>query len=141
MKFIAMSLGVFLWVCGTSAAEPLLLPADSAYRQARAGSITLIDIRRPGEWRQTGVPDGAVALTMHNSKGPNAFYETVLAAVDRDKSRPIALICAAGNRSRWASRFLAGKGFKQIVNVAEGLFGNGKLPGWLARGLPVVPLK
>ena len=56
----------------------------------------------------------------------------------RDKSRPIAVICAAGNRSRWASRFLAEKGFAKVIDVAEGLFGNGRLPGWLARGLPVV---
>lgn len=120
---------------GGAVAEPFLMSADRAHRLAKAGEVLLIDIRRPQEWRKTGVPDGALALTMHTSE--ESFYQRVLAAVRRDKTRPVALICAAGNRSRWASNFLGSKGFTRIANVAEGFFGNGSLPGWRARGLPV----
>jgi rhodanese-related sulfurtransferase len=73
---------------------------------------------------------------MHDPNGVDGFYAAVLSAVGKDKNRPIALICAAGNRSRWAQAFLADKGFKNIQNVGEGLFGNSTLPGWLKRGLP-----
>jgi rhodanese-related sulfurtransferase len=136
MKYFVF-LFIFMGISAANGAEPLLLAADAAYQRARSGKLTLIDIRSPSEWRQTGVPKAAIAVTMHDSKGVDAFYANVLAAVDRDKSRLIALICAAGNRSRWAQGFLAEKGFQNIRNVSEGMFGNGKLPGWLARGLPV----
>jgi len=121
--------------CGDASAEPLLLTADWAHKQAKSGEILLIDIRTPQEWRQTGVPDGAITLTMHTSE--SEFYRRVLAAVGRDRSKPIALICAAGNRSRWASNFLTRKGFTNVANISEGFFGNGILPGWRARELPV----
>lgn len=134
--FRVIALICALSVCGGSAvAEPLLMPADRAHRLAKSDEILLIDIRRPREWRKTGVPDGALTLTMHTSE--EAFYQRVLAAVGRDKSKPVALICAAGNRSQWASNFLESKGFTRIANVAEGFFGNKSLPGWRARGLPV----
>lgn len=133
-RTLSLLIALTLW-SATARAEPLLLRADAAYKRATSGEITLIDIRTPREWRETGVPQGAMTLTMHTSK--NVFYERVVAAVGGDKSKPIALICAAGNRSRWASNFLAEKGFSRILNVGEGLFGNGTLPGWLTRGLPV----
>ncbi|NKB60024.1 MAG: rhodanese-like domain-containing protein [Alphaproteobacteria bacterium] len=133
----ALLLILFFTIPGSAFADSALLTADTAYQRARSGHITLLDIRSPGEWRQTGMPAGAVALTMHNPDGADAFYKDVLEAVGRDKSRPIAVICAAGNRSRWAQAFLTSKGFTNIQDVGEGLFGNGALPGWLKRGLPV----
>tara|TARA_Y100000588_G_scaffold59796_1_gene58739 strand:- start:116 stop:532 length:417 start_codon:yes stop_codon:yes gene_type:complete len=133
-RSLPLLIALTLW-CATARVEPLHLPADATYERATSGEITLIDIRTPREWQETGVPVGAIALTMHTSK--NVFYERVVAAVGGDKSKPVALICAAGNRSRWASNFLAEKGFSRISNVGEGLYGNGSLPGWLERGLPV----
>ena len=81
------------------------------------------------------MPRRAFALTMHTSKV--VYYRRVLAAVGQDKTKPIAVICAAGNRSLWASNFLTQRRFSRVANVGEGHFGNHKLPGWLARGLPV----
>lgn len=131
-----IALFILLTLSGVARSEPLLLSAETAYQRAQSGDITLIDIRSPGEWRETGVPSGAIPVTMHHPDGVDAFYAAVMSAVGKDKNRPIALICAAGNRSRWAQAFLADKGFKNIQNVSEGLFGNNKLPGWLQRGLP-----
>ncbi len=136
-KFFAY-IAVFIALSGTALADSYLMSADTAHGRARAGDITLIDIRSPKEWRQTGIPDGAIAVTMHDENGIDAFYENVLAAVGHDKSKPIALICAAGNRSHWARNYLAAQGFQNVRDVSEGFFGNGKLPGWLARGLPIV---
>lgn len=129
MMRIVVLLTLWLGWCGAAGAEPILLPADSAHKQALSGKVMLFDIRTPQEWQRTGIPEGAIALTMHTPKGASAFYENVLAAVGRDKSKPIAVICAAGNRSRWASTFLAAKGFTNVSDVAEGFFGNGTLPG------------
>lgn len=132
----SLALFILLTLSGVARSEGFLLSADTAYQRAQSGDVTLIDIRSPGEWRETGVPSGAIAVTMHDPEGVDAFYAAVLSAVGKDKTRPIAIICAAGNRSRWAQAFLADKGFKNIQNVGEGLFGNNKLPGWLKRGLP-----
>ena len=129
-----------LWVLflpGGAWAGSGLLHADDAYRRVQSGDITLIDIRSPAEWRQTGVPKGALPITMHNPDGVEAFYRAVLAALGNDKQKPVAVICAAGNRSRWARKFLAGKGFSHVEDVGEGLYGNGIDPGWLRRGLPL----
>ncbi len=136
-RIISYALFCILFLSGGARAGPGQLHADDAYRRAQSGEITLIDTRSPAEWRQTGLPGGALPVTMHNPDGVDAFLRAVLAATGNDKHKPIALICAAGNRSRWAQKFLAEKGFTNIENVGEGLYGNGVHPGWLRRGLPL----
>lgn len=116
------------------------ISAIEAYNGVVNGSLTLIDIRSPGEWEKSGIPKGSIPITMHNPAGKAAFKNAVLAAVKGDKMRPIALICAVGGRSHWAQGYLKEHGFTQVVDVAEGMFGRGKtMPGWLTRDLPVIP--
>ena len=52
----------------------------------------------------------------------------------------IALICATGGRSAYVADVLAKNGISGVLDVPEGMFGNGAAPGWIARGLTVVPL-
>jgi rhodanese-related sulfurtransferase len=127
---------LLLTVAMAEAGEPRIA-ADEAYRKAASGEITLIDIRTPQEWRESGIPAGALPITMHDPKGPQAFYRNVLAALDNDKKRPVALICARGYRSDWAQAFLARAGLTNVLDVSEGMFGRDGRPGWLKRGLPV----
>ncbi len=118
------------------------ISAIEAYNGVVNGSLTLIDIRSPGEWEKSGIPKGSIPITMHNPAGKAAFKNAVLAAVKGDKMRPIALICAVGGRSHWAQGYLKKHGFTQVVDVAEGMFGRGKtMPGWLKRDLPVEACK
>jgi len=56
-----------------------------------------------------------------------------------DRDRPIALICARGNRSTVASSALTQAGYTHVYNIREGMFGSPDGPGWLARGLPTDP--
>ena len=116
-----------------------LLSAPEAYRMMQAGQLILIDVRSPGEWKQTGIPAGAKAITMHDPRGLTAFRDRVLATAGNDPSRPIALICAHGNRSKLMQAFLSTQNFTAIHDVGEGMLGRTNLPGWLRRGLPVVP--
>ena len=44
------------------APERATLSVREAHEQAKAGKLLLIDIRRPDEWRDTGVPEGAIPL-------------------------------------------------------------------------------
>ena len=111
------------------------LSAADAHAAAVAGQIILIDIRRPDEWARTGLGEGALPLDMRRPDFASALAKLVEAAPDL----PIALICARGVRSARLSARLAEAGFTRIVDVPEGMLGSGAGPGWLKRGLPVVP--
>jgi rhodanese-related sulfurtransferase len=132
------SLVLVLWTgSGVSAAENIISAPD-ARAAALAGSVIIIDVRSPREWRQTGVPSGARTVTIHNRNGIKASIAQMAKAVGGDKSKPIALICAAGARSARALKILTAAGFTKIQNVSEGMLGRPDAgPGWLKRGLPV----
>jgi rhodanese-related sulfurtransferase len=112
-----------------------MLGVQAAHAQARAGEILLVDIRTPGEWRRTGVPEGAVPLDMRRDD----FINRLDAFVAQDPTRPVALICAGGVRSARLSRQLLAAGYQQVIDVPEGLHGSSAGPGWLASDLPVRP--
>ena len=115
---------------------PALISAPDAYALAQAGEITLIDIRTPREWRNTGVPEGAALINMRDRD----FVDQVLAQIGGDKSTPIALSCATGGRSSNSARKLRELGFTNVSDVSEGFHGNRTAgPGWEARGLPIEP--
>jgi rhodanese-related sulfurtransferase len=106
---------------------------DEAFERAAAQDILLIDIRRPDEWRATGVPQFGTALDMRN----HDFTTQLSELSGRDFGAPIALICARGVRSARLSARLKSAGFTQIIDVPEGMLGSRVGPGWLRRGLPV----
>jgi rhodanese-related sulfurtransferase len=107
--------------------------ADEALAQVRAGEATLIDIRTPAEWKQTGVAEGALTIDMTKP----TFVDEVLAAVDGDRAAPIVLICRTGNRTNFTRNALERMGFSNVTHVAEGMAGSRAGPGWVKRGLPV----
>lgn len=109
------------------------LTVAQAYDAAIAGSILLIDIRTPKEWRQTGVGQGAYPIDMRRDD----FLQALSEVTEGHKDRAIALICARGVRSARLSRKLSQAGFTSILDVPEGMLGSGAGPGWLAGGLPV----
>ena len=106
-----------------------------AHARALAGEIVLIDVRRPNEWRRTGLPASGHAVTMHQNGA--AFRAGLLKATDGRPDRPVALICATGGRSTWVQPQLRQWGFQNLINVAEGMVGGRYGPGWLKSGLPV----
>lgn len=120
----------------SEAAGPNLSP-EEALSKAQAGEITLIDIRTPGEWRQTGVAAVAKRVDMADPKGPQAFLSKLLEEMGGDKSAPIALICRTGNRSGYLQEQLQSIGFTEVYNVPEGMAGSKAGPGWIRRGLPM----
>jgi rhodanese-related sulfurtransferase len=115
------------------------IDAKSAYSLAQSGQLIIIDIRRPSEWRRTGIPDGSAPISLQHfsRKIRREFFGDVLAVVQGDKSQSIGLICARGGRSAWALELLEEVGFSSVHDISEGMFGNAKAPGWLARDLPI----
>lgn len=113
-------------------AEFSTMKPDQAYKAALAGEIILIDIRRPEEWAETRVGEGAIGLDMRAEN----FVPTLVALRRANPGKPIALICRTGNRTGYVTSALAGQGFPDLVDVSEGMVGGANGPGWLSRGLP-----
>ena len=119
-----------------------VITAPEALSLSMKGEITLIDVRSVDEWRESGIPKGAKAISIHDPDGMEAFVAKITAAVKGDKSRPVALICARGVRSTRADWALSKAGFTNILIVREGTSGNWiDGPGWFDRKLPVEPYR
>jgi len=127
-----------LLLLGASAAraEPDM-SAPQVFEALRQGRILVIDIRTPGEWRETGVIPGAGRVDFY--QGPEVLLKSVLQMAGGDRSAPIALVCRTGNRTTQAQKFLQAQGFTQVYDLREGMAGSAAGPGWLNRRLPVEP--
>lgn len=115
------------------------LTPDEARGMAERGELTIVDIRLPVEWERTGLPQGALAISLQDQtlQPREGFAADVLAALADDPDRPVALVCASGHRSAFAQQLLLQGGFSRVHDISEGMVGGEYGPGWLARGLPV----
>ena len=137
MNFIRTSLCTVLLAWSATASANPDLTAPEAAAAVSAGKITLIDIRTPPEWKETGVAKGAQLINMLHPQGAPGFTNALLDKMNGDRNAPIALICRTGNRTTQVQRYLQSQGFTQVYNVKEGRAGRGAGPGWIKRGLPV----
>lgn len=135
----ALGLAALLLLGACSAPTGPQMSAPEAQQGVAAGNLTLIDIRTPAEWRQTGVATGAKRIDMRQPGGRQGFTAAVEQALGGNKEAPVALICRTGNRSEVMQATLRDAGFTQVYNVGEGMAGSGAGPGWIRRGLPVQP--
>ena len=126
-----------LLIFAPAALSQTVVSPDQALQLARGGQVTIIDIRRPDEWRQSGLPAGTERAMVQLSRGPNEFLHKIAKLTQGDKSKPIALICAAGVRFGYAAKLLASRGYTQVMDISEGMLGHGHGAGWLARDLPI----
>ena len=62
------------------------LSAAEAHARAAKGEVVLVDVRTADEWKETGLPASAHALTMHQE--PRTFLQrlTQLMGNDRDEA-------------------------------------------------------
>lgn len=92
-----------------------MAPQD-AVTKAKAGEITLIDVRDHSEVKSSGKAKGAIVVPLAvmqfqcDPKGPD-FNK------DIDPSKPIALYCASGARSMMGIRILKKLGYDQVFNI------------------------
>ncbi|MEZ5931549.1 MAG: rhodanese-like domain-containing protein [Alphaproteobacteria bacterium] len=128
-------------IASSASAQSQKISPEDALALAQSEKITIVDIRSPAEWAASGMPAPAVgASLLDDARKPRAaFLDEILALVDGDRSRPIALICASGNRSAFAEKLLAERGFTALYDISEGMTGGKNGPGWLARALPTSP--
>lgn len=114
----------------------------------------LIDVRTRAEWTFVGLPDlsslGKRVVTVEwqtfpeNSVDP-AFSQRLISALSGVRAEPdteMHFICRSGGRSRLAAEAMAGLGYRNCHNVADGFEGpldaerhRGHSGGWKAAGL------
>ena len=115
------------------------ISAAEAQALFERGEITFIDIRRPDEWRQTGVAKGVTRINMQHPQGLQGFAQEVFDTVGGDLDAPIVLICRTGSRTSRLQPILTQAGFTNVRHVPEGMLGSRRAPGWIAQGLPTEP--
>jgi rhodanese-related sulfurtransferase len=109
------------------------LTAREAAAALAENAIVLVDLRTPGEWAQTGVPEGAWPIDLSDPGFRDRLRDALALAGDR----PVAFICATGGRSGFVHSALRKAGIERSIDVPDGMMGSPAGPGWLASGLPV----
>ncbi len=84
--------------------------------------IKIIDIRTPGEWRQTGIVKGAYTIMFFDEKGQYdipKFLESLNKIVKKDEQ--FALICRTGSRTAEIAKFLSSQHGYKVINLGGGM--------------------
>jgi len=108
--------GAFFLVDTRPAPAHLSLEARSGEALAHGEDTLVVDIRRPEEWVQTGVVEGAVLVTYTDAESFIARIEPLLAP-----GQTLALICRSGNRTSRAAREIAARIDNPVVDIAGGM--------------------
>ncbi len=87
------------------------------------GEVQIVDVREEREWREGHIP-GSIHVPYHDIGGlPEGI----------DPSRPVAAICASGQRAATAASLLAAHGATDVIHVVDG-----GVPAWERLGRKLV---
>lgn len=103
-------------------------------KELMAENIPVIDIRRPEEWKSTGIVEGSHLITFFDSRG-NFDLDKWLAALDKiaQKNDRFILICRSGNRTGQVANYLDKKlGYTKVLHLERGI------KNWIKSGDKVV---
>ena len=123
LRLLRFGVAVLLLAGLSACSEPPYSNVDNAQLQAMLEkSIPVYDIRRPEEWRQTGVIEGSDLLTYVDSNGrvmPDFMHRLT---TEVGKHDPVILICRTGSRTSTLARYLVEQmGYTQVYNVRDGI--------------------
>ncbi|MEA3490799.1 MAG: rhodanese-like domain-containing protein [Campylobacterota bacterium] len=84
--------------------------------------ITVVDIRTPGEWRETGIVKGSHTIMFFDERG-GYDVDNFLIELNRvvKKDEPFALICRTGSRTAMISDFLDKDLGYRVINLQGGI--------------------
>jgi rhodanese-related sulfurtransferase len=98
--------------------------------------VTLVDIRLPEEWRQTGIIKNSHTITLFDRNGRVAADFTKKLSAIAPTNKPVVLICRTGNRTQAGSQMLLNQlGYQNVFNVTRGIM------DWIRNGKPVTPFQ
>ena len=105
------------------------------FEKLQAKGYPVIDIRTPGEWKETGIIEGAHKMMFFTPNGqPDLagwFFE--LGHLVKDKKEPILIYCAHANRSKSLGQGLTQMGFEHVYELKDGIEN-----GWIKAGKKTV---
>ena len=137
MRLFASAVAALAFVLASPAGAEVVHVGNGETQELIKQGVTIVDIRTPGEWKQTGVVAGSQLVQFVDERGkvdPAVFIQQLNAVAD--PSKPVVLICRTGNRTGKAAQLLAAsQPNRKIYNVKDGIV------GWARAGLPVVPLQ
>ena len=84
--------------------------------------IPIVDIRTPPEWVETGLIKGAIPIMFFDQRGRyniRAFLHQLKKKVDTTK--PFAIICLTGSRTKILGSFLAQELNYKVTNLLGGM--------------------
>ncbi len=136
-RVFLVSSSVALTLPALAFADAGLIAAQDALDRMATGQLILIDVRTPPEWQQTGVAQGAWPLDMTHRD----FGGWLMAVIERNPDRQVAVICRTGNRTGRLMQVLKQNGIEGVLDVTEGMAGGPRGKGWIPTGLPVVPVQ
>jgi rhodanese-related sulfurtransferase len=103
------------------------------FEKMQAKGVPVIDIRTPGEWKQTGIIKGAHKMMFFTPKGEpdlaNWFFE--LGRLVKDRNQPFIIYCAHANRTKVLGKGLDQMGFTHVYELKGGIEN-----GWIKAGKP-----
>lgn len=133
MTIRLFAVAAFLLALGGCAEPPYTNVDNAQLKTLIAQGVPIYDVRRPEEWRQTGVVEGSRRLTFVDGSGrlDPGFFPAFGEEVRPDQ--PVIVICRTGNRTDALARELVDKlGYTQVYNVRDGI------TRWIGEGNPVV---
>lgn len=84
--------------------------------------MKIIDIRTPGEWKETGIVAGSHTIMFFNEQGKfdiPKFMDELNKVVKKDEQ--FAIICRTGSRTYEVGKFLGYQMGYDVINLAGGI--------------------
>jgi len=105
------------------------------FEKLQAKGMPVIDIRTPGEWKETGIIKDAHKMMFFTPNGQpdlaSWFFE--LGHLVKDKKEPIIIYCAHANRTKSLGEGLTQMGFENVYELKDGIEN-----GWIKAGKKTV---
>lgn len=105
------------------------------FEKLQAKGVPVIDIRTPGEWKETGIIEGSHKMMFFTPNGqPDLagwFFE--LGHLVKSKKDPIIIYCAHANRTKSLGEGLTQMGFENVYELKDGIEN-----GWIKAGKKTV---
>jgi rhodanese-related sulfurtransferase len=105
------------------------------FEKLQAKGVPVIDIRTPGEWKETGIIKDAhkMMFFIPNGQPDLAGWFFELGHLVKDKKEPIIIYCAHANRTKSLGEGLTQMGFENVYELKDGIEN-----GWIKAGKKTV---
>lgn len=94
-------------------------------KQLMSDGVTVIDVRTPAEWKQSGIVKGSHTIMFFDEKRQpqtEQWMQQTAELISPDKE--LILICRSGNRSGMIANYLSKQHqFVRVYNVERGIIG------------------